>query len=227
MKVSDVFTELVHGELSTHAIAMSGSVTDVDTPRVISYINSGLVALYTRYPLLMKELVLQQHEGITLYKLSIEHAITNPTVTTKYIIDSKFDPFIGDVIRVEEVADEIGQVLELNSTDHEKVALTPSMDTIEIPNPTDTNVVFVTYRAKHPVLTNKDDTILLPVHLMTALYAYVGSRVYAGGTAPEHVSKGVELSSKYEMICQQMEMNGMVNTDIGNVNIKPMLGGWI
>ena len=60
MKVSDVFTELVHGELSAHAIAMMGSISDTDTPRVISYINSGLLALYTRYPLLMKELRLQQ-----------------------------------------------------------------------------------------------------------------------------------------------------------------------
>ena len=77
MKVSDVFTELVHGELSAHAIAMMGSISDIDTPRVISYINSGLLALYTRYPLLMKELRLQQYSYITSYKLSIEHARTN------------------------------------------------------------------------------------------------------------------------------------------------------
>ena len=45
MKVSDVFTELVHGELSSHAIAVMGNISDTDTPRVISYINSGLLAL--------------------------------------------------------------------------------------------------------------------------------------------------------------------------------------
>ena len=39
MKVSDVFSELVYGELSAHAIAMMGSISDTDTPRVISYIN--------------------------------------------------------------------------------------------------------------------------------------------------------------------------------------------
>ena len=99
MKVSDVFSELVYGELSAHAIAMMGSISDTDTPRVISYINSGLLDLYTRYPLLMKELRLQQYSYITSYKLSVEHARTNSTSDkVKYIIDSNLAPFTGDVI---------------------------------------------------------------------------------------------------------------------------------
>ena len=228
MKVSDVFTELVHGELSAHAIAMMGSISDTDAPRVISYINSGLLALYTRYPLLMKELRLQQYSYITSYKLSVEHARTNSDSNeVKYIIDSNLAPFTGDVIRVEEIADEVGDVLEINSSDYNKVALVPSMDVIEIPNPTNTNILFVTYRAKHPTLTGKDDNILLPVHMLTALYAYVGSRVYAGGTVAEHVSKSTELTSKYEMLCQQFEMQGMVNNDIQKINMRPELGGWV
>ena len=228
MKVSDVFTELVHGELSAHAIAMMGSISDTDTPRVISYINSGLLALYTRYPLLMKELRLQQYGYITSYKLSVEHAKTNSTSNeVKYIIDSNVAPFTGDVIRVEEIADEVGDVLEINSSDYDKVVLLPSMDTLEIPNPTNTNVLFVTYRAKHPTLTSKDDDIILPVHMLTALYAYVGSRVYAGGTVAEHVAKTAELTTKYEMLCQQFEMQGMVNNDVQKINMRPELGGWI
>ena len=228
MKVSDVFSELVYGELSAHAIAMLGGISDTDTPRVISYINSGLLDLYTRYPLLMKELRLQQYNYITSYKLSVEHARTNSaSKEVKYIIDSKLAPFTGDVIRVEEVTDEVGDVLEINSTDYNKVALLPSMDVIEIPNPTANNVLFVTYRAKHPTLTSKNDNILLPVHMLTALYAYVGSRVYAGGTVAEHVSKAAELTSKYEMLCQQFEMQGMVNSDVQKSNMRPELGGWI
>lgn len=228
MKVSDVFTELVHGELSAHAIAMMGSISDTDTPRVISYINSGLLALYTRYPLLMKELRLQQYGYITSYKLRVEHARTNSDSSeVKYIIDSKLAPFTGDVIRVEEITDEVGDVLEINSTDYNKVALLPSMDVIEIPNPTATNVLFVTYRAKHPTITSKDDNILLPVHMLTALYAYVGSRVYAGGTVAEHVAKAAELTTKYEMLCQQFELQGMVNSDVQKINMRPELGGWI
>ena len=168
MKVSDAFQELCYGELNTHRLAESGAISPENYSRMIHHLNMGLLALYTRFPLLVKELTLRQYSHITLYKLTKEHAVTDPSDEVKYIIDSRFDPFIGDLIRVEEVSDEVGDVVELNSTDHVKVALTPSMDTLEIPNPTDTNVLFVTYRAKHPQLVSVDSEILLPQHLLGA-----------------------------------------------------------
>lgn len=227
MKVSDAFQELCYGELNTHRLADSGAISPENYSRMIHHLNMGLLALYTRFPLLVKELTLQQKSWITVYKLKKEHAVTDPSDEVKYIIDSRFDPFIGDLIRVEEVSDEVGDVVELNSTDHDKVALTPSMDTLEIPNPTDTNVLFVTYRAKHPQLVSVDSEILLPQHLLGALYAYTGMRVYAGGTSQEQLTKGAELESKYERICQKMELDGMVNTDVLVLNMKPYERGWI
>ena len=227
MKVSDALQELCYGELNTHRLADSGAISPENYSRMIHHLNMGLLALYTRFPLLVKELTLQQKSWITVYKLKKEHAVTDPSDEVKYIIDSRFDPFIGDLIRVEEVSDEVGDVVELNSTDHVKVALTPSMDTLEIPNPTDTNVLFVTYRAKHPQLVSVDSEILLPQHLLGALYAYTGMRVYAGGTSQEQLTKGAELESKYERICQKMELDGMVNTDVLVLNMKPYERGWI
>ena len=227
MKVSDALQELCYGELNTHRLADSGAISPENYSRMIHHLNMGLLALYTRFPLLVKELTLQQKSWITVYELKKEHAVTDPSDEVKYIIDSRFDPFIGDLIRVEEVSDEVGDMVELNSTDHCKVALTPSMDTLEIPNPTDTNVLFVTYRAKHPQLVNIDSEILLPQHLLGALYAYAGMRVYAGGTSQEQLTKGAELESKYERICQKMELDGMVNTDVLVLNMKPYERGWI
>ena len=227
MKVSDALQELCYGELNTHRLAESGAILPENYSRMIHHLNMGLLVLYTRFPLLVKELTLQQKSWITVYKLKKEHAVTNPSDEVKYIIDSRFDPFIGDLIRVEEVSDEVGDVVEMNSTDHVKVVLTPSMDTLEIPNPTDTNVLFVTYRAKHPQLVNVDSEILLPQHLLGALYAYTGMRVYAGGTSQEQLTKGAELESKYERICQKMELDGMVNTDVLVLNMKPYERGWV
>ena len=227
MKVSDALQELCYGELNTHRLADSGAISPENYSRMIHHLNMGLLALYTRFPLLVKELTLQQKSWITVYELKKEHAVTDPSDEVKYIIDSRFDPFIGDLIRVEEVSDEVGDVVEMNSTDHVKVVLTPSMDTLEIPNPTDTNVLFVTYRAKHPPLVNVDSEILLPQHLLGALYAYTGMRVYAGGTSQEQLTKGAELESKYERICQKMELDGMVNTDVLVLNMKPYERGWI
>ena len=227
MKVSDAFSDLVYGELSSHGLAVDGVVQGTDEKRLITFLNSGLLALYSRYPLLFKELRIRQLSYVTSYKLKVEHAVTNTSDATKYIIDSRISPFTGDVIRVEFVADEVGDVLERNSTDYNKVYLTPSMDSIEIPNPSAGNVLFVTYRAHHPILTSEVDEILLPRHMLPALYAYVAAGIYSGSSSQEHVAKTVECTQRYEMICQQLESAGMVNNDMQNINIKPYLGGWV
>ena len=57
MKVSDVFSELVYGELSAHALAMDGVLTDVGKVRVLRHMEMGLLDLYTRFPLLNKEVI--------------------------------------------------------------------------------------------------------------------------------------------------------------------------
>ena len=228
MKVSDAYSDLLRGEISGHGIAIEGSLQDKDKPRVLGYLNSGLLALYTRFPLLYKECRIKQLSYITTYKLNSKFAVTNTASReVKYIIDSRIAPFTDDVIRVEAVADEIGDVLERNTTDYDKVYLTPSMDAIEIPNPCKGNVLFVTYRAHHPVLTSEVDEILLPRHLLPALYAYVASGIYSGSSSQEHVAKTVECSQRYEMICQQVESAGMVNNDRQYISTKQYWGGWV
>ena len=227
MKVSDAFSDLVYGELSSHGLAVDGVVQGTDEKRLITFLNAGLLALYSRYPLLFKELRIRQLSYVTSYKLKVEHAVTNTSDNPKYIIDSRISPFTGDVIRVEFVADEVGDVLERNSTDYNKVYLTPSMDSIEIPNPSAGNVLFVTYRAHHPILTTQDDVIELPRHFIPALYAYVAASVYSGSSSQEHVAKTVECTQRYEMICRQLEESGMVNNDRQNISTRQYWGGWV
>lgn len=227
MKVSDAFTELAYGELHGNALAMNGEIVEKDFYKVMHFLQMGLTALYTRFPLLTKDLTVIQQSWLTQYPLRKEHAVTDPTPGVKFILDSRLDPFLGDVLRIEEVVDEEGDVLELNSTDYDKVALTPAMDVLEIPNPSATNALFVTYRANHPLLETLDSEIKLPIQYLGALYAYVGARAYAGSVAQEHIGKSAELTSKYEQICKQMDLLGMTNTDTLSINMKPKNGGWV
>lgn len=227
MKVSDALTELAYGELHGNALAMNGVVEAKDQMKVMHFLQMGLTSLYTRFPLWSKDLVVIQQSWLTQYPLRKPHAVTDPSTEVKFILDSPLDPFLGDVLRIECVTDEQGDVLELNSTDYAKVALTPAPDVLEIPNPADTNALFVTYRANHPPLTGMDSEILLPVPFVGALYAYVGARAYAGSVAQEHVGKSSELMSKYEQVCRQLELVGMVNSDTQVENLRPMRGGWV
>lgn len=227
MQVLDAFNELAYGELNGHSLCIRGSIEEKDYKKVIYFLNTGLLDLYTKYPLLTKELTLVQKSWITQYALRKEHAESDPTEAVKYIKDSVIDPFLGDVIRVEEVVDENGDVLELNSTDYDKVALTSSMDVLEIPNPTEGNALFVTYRAKHPLLTDLNSNILLPTHMLQALYAYVCTKAYAGSTSPEHLNKSSEMTNRYATMCSKLEADGMVNAEQQVINIKPEVRGWV
>ena len=229
MKLADVFDDLIYGELSKHGMAMTGTLSEQDKNILTKHINVALTELYTRFPLLVKELTIIQYSHITEYVLDPKYALTNKESTEryKYIYDSRFEPFTGDVIRIESVLDEIGEEVVLNSVGDCKVAFTPSPNILEIPNPIETNAMFITYRANHPKVELLTDELLLPMNLKPALLAYVAHRVYSGGTAQEHVMISNTMLQKYEMICMQQRELGMTNQDENNPNYIPCLGGWI
>lgn len=225
MLLSDVVIELLEGELSSHAIALEGLSNPVNEGKLYRAIDSGLLDIYTRYPLLEKEVHVQLNAWTTEYSLKKEFK-DGVWAVPSHILVGPYDEFKDDVIRVEAVADEVGDVYEINASDYDKVVALVNPTTIQVPNPTDSNVLFVTYRAKHPKVETGCE-LMLPAYLLPALYAYVGARIYSGGVAQEHVAKAAELMAKYEMICLQMDANGMVNKDMQNVNVRPMLHGWI
>lgn len=229
MKLDTIFNDLVYGELSAHAVAMNGQIEDKDKPKIIAHINAVLTELYSRFPLLTKELVVIQNSAVTEYHLHSDYAVSNTESKKpiKYILDTDEAPFKDDLLRIENIFDETGDCLLINSDSACKIALTPAQDVMEIPNPVDTNALFVIYRAKHPLVTLDTTELLLPEQFRTALLAYVASRVYAGGTAQEHASLSMALYQKYELFCVQQELYGMVNKHETSLNKKPSLGGWI
>lgn len=225
MKLDDIIFDLKSGELSSHGIFVNLDKENKD--RLISCINSGLLALYTRFPLLTKELVIKQRSDTTLYKLKSIYAVTNKEVgVPKYIIDTVRDPFKEDVIRIESVQDECDNLL-LNNTSECKVALTPSMDAIEIPNPCEGNYLFVVYQAKHHKVDEVANTIELPEHLKQALLAYIAHRVYSGSTAQDAMAISQAFYQKYELLCAQYVEAGMTNQDDNEYSLQFDKGGWV
>lgn len=167
MYLSKLFKQLATGELSQVAISENGSIQEDSYDAIITHLNIGLTKLYTRFPLLEKEVVIQQFEHITQYRLSSKYAVSNEDSTEvyKYIIDSTDNPFMDDVLRVEQVFDEEGNYIKLNDeyTDG-RVFFTPAYDLLQIPMPEENNAVFVTYRADHPevVLEDQEVTTTIP-----------------------------------------------------------------
>ena len=219
----------MYGELNKHGMMVDGVLTPEDKLKLLYHINVSLTELYTRFPLLTREVAVKQFSGITEYHLNSKYAVSNTTSPEpkKYIIDSRENPFTDDVIRVEQIYDEVGQVIVINDPNACNVAFAPAMDVIEIPNPVETNMMFAIYRALHPKVTVDTTDLLLPPQFKPALLSYVAHRVYSGGTAQEHAMLANQMLSKYELFCTQQREYGMTNQDENIGNCKPSLGGWI
>jgi hypothetical protein len=139
MKLSDVINHLELGELNLSN--MGGDEEDGLNPnnfgKVISYINLGLIALYTKFPVKTKELFITPVEHITNYKLHTDYLVSNQESTApyKYLNSSYDDPFTNDLALVERVFDELGCELPLNNSACCDSLFTPSYNVLQIPCP--------------------------------------------------------------------------------------------
>lgn len=225
MTLNEIITDLQYGELSSHGM-FATALTEENKSKIIANINVALTDLYTRFPLLTRELTLKQIEGITTYPLIRGNAVSSGN-SLGFIMDSPMYPFLGDVIQIQEVYDEYGNTIHLNTINACIGVATPAPDVLQVASPLEGEVLFVIYQAKHPEVTLSTVDLLLPAQFKSALLAYVASRVYAGGTSVEHSTISNTLYSKYELFCTQLRMYGVDNSDYSLANPKPMLGGWV
>jgi hypothetical protein len=190
----DIFIDLSGGEFSNLKIGafnMNDPESEPD-PRsylqLIRHINLGLTAIYTEFLLRSEECYVELHEQIALYHLDYRWASSNAASTEdpKYIIDTVANPFNDNVLKIEEVYDEGGNLLRLNDPQEELSVFTPRFNTIQVPWPNDFNTLAVQYRADHPTISYVDGMapdevyVEVPRQLREALLFYVASRVYAG-----------------------------------------------
>ena len=149
MELQRILDTLRYGELAN-------VYTEDKQDQLVTFINLGLTQLYSKFPILEKQIAIQQYPQISLYKLTREFARTNrdrPTpligddlcepeeplkehhhhhVIHKYILDNPHDPFMGDVLFISSVFDETGHPVPLNDDNNPHSFFTPSFDTLQI-----------------------------------------------------------------------------------------------
>jgi hypothetical protein len=225
----DIFKDLTYGELANSSIGNlvpddNDSEPDPkDYAALISHVNRALTLLYSRFLLSSKEIYIQQYEEIAIYTLDSAFAQSNTASleSPKYIADSVANPFQDDVLKIEEVYDEEGNLLCLNDPTEDLSIFTPSYNQIQIPYPNDWNTLAVQYRAAHPriIWNYTTDASTIEVKLPEALYQaalyFIASRatpVSLDGGASKN-----EYIQKYEMACQAVEKQGLhIQAEVSN-----------
>lgn len=232
MKLEELFRNLSYGELSNLAIGNEGAgyISADDLPKMTLLTNQSVAAIYTRFILCTKELIFQSRDHMAFYYLRPEFARSNDESKAhcKYIIDSKQEPYTGDIIRVLRVFNEIGRELPLNDNEQYASVYTPQFDCIQLSHPSNEDVFSVHYQANHPKLDDDDlsQDIRLPFFLEEALQAHVAYKVFSNMSGAENSAKAAEHLQRFENICIDVVEKDLVNTSISNTNIKSYKWGW-
>jgi hypothetical protein len=221
MKLLDILKDLTYGELAGLALGnlkfdeFDNEPDPHQYERIMSYINLGLKEIYKRFFLKSREINVQEHEEITSYLLHSDYSAANTAsaiaLSERYILDTAEDPFLDDILKIEEIYDEEGTKLPLNDITEEDSVYTPDYRTVQIPYPSDTEIFSVQYRASHPKLdvTLATDPATVEVHLPNSLHSallqYVGYRANLL-TNPE---RSADFWQQFEKSCQHVERLGL------------------
>lgn len=243
MKLSEILDQLTQGELSQLSLGGvdANGFKECDYKKIIPHLNLALTELYKRFPLKMAEVVIQQYAHIQLYHLNSLYAQTNTSSLEpyKYIMDSEYQPFTDNVIRIEKIHNEMGEELYVNEdeayffTGNDKYwsVHLPTFDTIQIPYPENENQFIVTYRADHdPIIFDgmmDADSVQIPISAsyLEPILLYIASRMYSNLGSMEG-NEGNNYMAKYEASIKRLENLNLFNK-IESTNSRLDDSGWV
>ncbi len=235
--LADIFDDLSTGELSqfsfSGAIDAPGGIQPSDYPTLVRHTNRALVNLFTRFCLKEREVTIGMHDEISFYILDSKYAQSNTDSgeLIKWIEDTPENPFTNDILRIQEVYNEVGDKLPINDLNQEDSVFLPTYKTLQIPNPASDDSVFVTYRAKHtdiPIDADPETTeVEIPVYCVEPLLTYIAYRVYSTNADHNIQQIAASLMAKYEYQCKELEDKNVLYNTPNETNLKLMNGGWI
>lgn len=226
MQLKQIIDTIKYGELNTV------SWEEDRVPQVISYINLALTNLYSNFPILEKQVIVQQYPQISIYNLTSEYARTNTESKqyTKYILDTPFEPFTDDILLVTGLCDEYGRPIPLNDDTDPRSYFLPAFNQLQIPNANEEETTFVIYRAAPKYIEPETDDftqdVFLPRPLLEPLCCYVAYRTMIAIGSQEELARAQILEKRYNDLCLEVATNNLLGNNLMPTNIKPIIGGY-
>ena len=223
MKLQEIFDQLTYGELSQLSIGggEAGVINETNYPRVLAHINLGLTALYKRFNLKEKRIVIALQPDVDTYQLNVD-----------------------DILKIEKVITDSEFELGLNQDSDAYSCFTPTLTTLRLPKvlmyqggdlPDEyiTAGLTVVYRANHPklvirfgMLRPEATNVELPSSHLQALLYFVASRAHNPIGMTNEFNAGNNWNAKYEAACQELEFQGL-QVERGVNNFKLHWNGWV
>lgn len=225
MKLTKIFNDLRYGTLKGQAIAREGAeIEEIDYPRLITCINAGLTALYGRFKLGYKEVIIRLIPEKYTYELHSDYAESNTesTQSVRWIVDKEEAPFSDDIVRVHTAITNTGDELSINNDNDCMSVMTPSYNSVQFPAYVADKLesVSVTYEASptlldvSPTLAPEVTEVKIPDVMAEALCYYAAAKFMEQSSAQDKSAKAMEFYQKYELQCTKLEEYGMVNKNL-------------
>lgn len=197
-------------------------------PAIINALNLELTQLYSRFPVLEKDVAFRRFPEISLYHLTRRYCRSNDESKElyKYILDTKDNPFLGDVLKIENAYTESGQHIVLNDNNNPRAWFTPSFDTIQIPNTTDidTRIAVIGYKAKpeyiDPNTTDFEKDIYIPSYLEEPMIYGITMRVAERLPTQTGMQVVQMAQAKYKELCDNVDTLNLFHENNVSTNIK-------
>lgn len=197
-------------------------------PAIINALNLELTQLYSRFPVLEKDVAFRRFPEISLYHLTRRYCRSNDESKElyKYILDTHDNPFLGDVLKIENAYTESGQHIVLNDNNNPRAWFTPSFDTIQIPNTTDidTRIAIIGYKAKpehiDPNTTDFEKDIYIPSYLEEPMIYGITMRVAERLPTQTGMQVVQMAQAKYKELCDNVDTLNLFHENNVSTNIK-------
>lgn len=232
MDIDEFIENISLGELSNLYIGLEGQVElhPQNRKKLLNYMNQGLKAISSRFPILKKELIIRGQDHIALYHLRPEYSMSCGTAKVRYIDDRHCDPYKGDLIKILSVYNEIGMEFPLNDLSKNESLFTPSWDTLQITHAVLNQGYSVIYQALYPKMEDIEGgcrTFHLPPLLEEALVNFVAGKVYSHMNGQENKATSQEFMGVFEQKCAETAEFDLAATSAVSTNHKSSERGFI
>lgn len=248
MKLSEIFEQLSYGELRQLHIggAEEGQITEDNYRAVSNHVKLGLTSLYKRFDLKRGRVLVQLMDGMFSYHLQSRYAVNakGSNAPTRWVVDTVNAPFRDDIIKILAVTSDTGAEFPLNAYADCYSVVTPTMDSIRVPEDVvnaasnlpdqyKTTQLLIDYQANHPVfiprlgfIDPEMTNIELPATHLQALLYFVASRVYNPIGMGQEFNAGNNWAQRYELECRRLEDDGN-EIDQGSQMDRASRNGWV
>ena len=237
MTLDDLFNDLAYGELAgTGIVGIDGGVIPLAKyPQVITYVNTGLTQLHTIFLLKENYVSCRQILGQTDYLLHSKHGdAAGVNGFSKHIMDTVSFPFTDDILMIEYLTDEVGDLIVLNDDTITWPYFTSGHKQITVDTVDEDTIFHVIYRANHAVvpLATTDLTAVeidIPANFRHALELFVASKAFASINSTDARKRSVVLYQEFlAQVKMLKELNqGTMGYPSDHTNSTTRVKGWL